>query len=170
MKLSNADFDDRLIRNRMVEDLGPIIGRKLKSNDNEYLIDLVCEDDPTIGVELEHGRWDGDFWVNKYYAFKSNLEFPTINIPQRKQKLWKDHYYLRGGKKVDNPGFKEHRFVRTNMAINQIIMIEPEAILNGKFMLIDIFCKNSGKHEPFMCFKREDVKTYNKINDKFMLQ
>lgn len=134
------------------------------------VIDLTGTTETLIGVEVEGGGWEGSFWDNKKYSLISGLGFKTINIPKRKEKLWKKHH-LRYRKKKYNPSFKYNIFARTNKDFTQIIVIRPETIRNPKKLHRTHFKpNNSDEVEEWLSFKREHVETYNLINNNWELE
>ena len=87
-----AKFNDTLIRNAVIEFFDKKFKIQLKHNDVHNRIDLVGIKDPELGVEVEHGKWEGNFWDNDVYSLISEQTFRTINIPARKEKYWKDEF------------------------------------------------------------------------------
>lgn len=165
--LKNNDYDDTAVRHFVKKIFESDFNIKLK--DGKYKkIDLVCEDNPHMGVEVERGGWEGDFWSNEKYCMITKSGFPTINIPQRKEHYWKD---INGGKK--NLSALNNIFVRTNRDFSQFIIVRPEVIRDLKKMVRTMFIPSNNKnksYEEFMSFRREDTETYNLVNEKFILE
>ncbi len=134
------------------------------------VIDLTGKTQTFLGVEVERGGWSGDFWSNKKYSMISDLGFKTINIPLRKEKYWKDEY-LYYKKLKTNPSSKNNIFVRSNKNFTQMIVIRPETIRNTKKLIRSKFKpNNSDEVEEWLSFRREDVETYNLINNIWTLE
>ena len=102
-KLTGTSFDDTLVRNAVIEFFKKRFNVELKSNEVEKKIDLLGINDNLLGVEVEHGKWNGNFWnVDSYSLNLTGLDYRTINIPLRKEKYWKDVNLYRG-KEIINP-------------------------------------------------------------------
>lgn len=170
-KLRGASFDDTLVRNASIEFFKKRFNVNLKSNDELYKIDLLGIDDPSLGVEVEHGKWNGNFWdVDSYSLDLTGLDYRTINIPLRKEKYWKDinPYY---GKDVINPSCKKNIFVRTNKNFTQFIVIRPETVRDSKKVIRTSFQpNNSNEVEDWLSFRNEHVETYDLLDGKYVLQ
>lgn len=170
-KLRGTSFDDTLVRNAVIEFFKKRVNLKLKSNEVEKKIDLLSVDDPLLGVEVEHGKWNGNFWdVDSYSLELTGLNYRTINIPSRKEKYWKDVnlYY---GKEVVNPSSKKNIFVRTNKDFTQFIVIIPETIRDSKKLIRTSFQpNNSNEVEDWLSFRNENVETYDLLNGEYILQ
>jgi hypothetical protein len=170
-KLKGTSFDDTLVRNAVIEFFKKRVNLKLKSNEVEKKIDLLSVDDPLLGVEVEHGKWNGNFWdVDSYSLELTGLNYRTINIPARKEKYWKDVnlYY---GKEVVNPSSKKNIFVRTNKDFTQFIVIRPETIKDSKKLIRTSFQpNNSNEVEDWLSFRNENVETYDLLNGEYVLQ
>lgn len=138
-----------------------------------YGIDLRCEDNPEIGVEIEqtpvkfdnYGNetsWYGDYWArtNIPNNMLSNLGFATVNIPERKFHFWQE--YEKDYDNRHNPSFDKNYFIRIATDFSCVIVIPPHVIL-------DLTKRNHSKFKPkigfkdpenFWCFKEEDVLTF----------
>lgn len=168
-RLKNASYDDNLVREFVVSFCQTMFGLKLKSNEKIKKIDLLGIDDPQLGVEVEHGKWDGDFWKNDIYSLISGLKFRTANIPARKEKYWKDEvkYY---GKIKKNHGATKNIFIRTNKDFSQILIIRPETIRDSNKLIRTKFQpRNSNEVEDWLSFKRQNVETYNLVGKNYIL-
>jgi hypothetical protein len=170
-KLRGASFDDTLVRNAVIEFFNKRFNIELKSNEVEKKIDLLGINDNLLGVEVEHGKWNGNFWdVDSYSLNLTGLNYRTINIPARKEKYWKDinPYY---SKQVDNPSSKKNIFVRTNKDFTQFIVIRPETIRDSKKLIRTSFQpNNSNEVEDWLSFRNESVETYDLLNGEYILQ
>lgn len=170
-KLRGASFDDTLVRNAVIEFFKKRFNIELKSNEVEKKIDLLGVNDNLLGVEVEHGKWNGNFWgVDSYSLNLTGLDYRTINIPSRKEKYWKDinPYY---NKQVDNPSSEKNIFVRTNKDFTQFIVIRPETIRDSKKLIRTSFQpNNSNEVEDWLSFRNENVETYDLLNGEYILQ
>ena len=167
--LKGTSFDDTLVRNAVILFFKQNFNIELISNTEDKKIDLLELNDPNFGVEVEHGKWSGDFWKNDNYSLISGLNFRTINIPARKEKYWLE-YYKRYKKEVHNPSFMKNIFVRTNKDFTQYIVIRSEVIRNKEKLHRTSFQpNNSNEIENWLSFRKEDVETYNLIEGKFIL-
>jgi hypothetical protein len=170
-KLRGASFDDTLVRNAVIEFFKKRFNVKLKSNEVEKKIDLLGVEDELLGVEVEHGKWNGNFWdVDSYSLNLTGLNYRTINIPIRKEKYWKDVnlYY---GKEITNPSSKKNIFVRTNKDFTQFIVIRPETIRDSKKLIRTSFQpNNSNEIEDWISFRNEHVETYDLLYGEYVLQ
>lgn len=170
-KLRGASFDDTLVRNAVIEFFKKRFNIELKSNEVEKKIDLLGVNDNLLGVEVEHGKWNGNFWdVDSYSLNLTGLDYRTINIPARKEKYWKDinPYY---NKQVDNPSSEKNIFVRTNKDFTQFIVIRPETIRDSKKLIRTSFQpNNSNEVEDWLSFRNENVETYDLLNGEYILQ
>ena len=145
------------------------MGLKLKENPKQRKIDLLSVKDSELGVEVENGHWKGDLWETPSYCNLSGLDFPTINIPIRKEKYWKEKI-MWFGKIKENTSWKKNIFVRTNDDFSQILVIRPEVITDSEKLHRTTFqANNCDEPEDWMSFKKEDVETYNLINEKYIL-
>ena len=63
-KLKRTSYDDTLVREFIIKFCDEKWSMKLKSNDELYKIDLLGVDDLLLGVEVEHGKWDGNYITN----------------------------------------------------------------------------------------------------------
>lgn len=164
-KKKGIDYDDNASRGFIKNIFKDKFGMNLKDG-NFKKIDLVCEENELIGVEVEHGHWEGDFWSNDQYSLLSKLEFRTVNIPIRKQPYWED---IVGDKQ--NLSATLNIFVRTNNDFTQFILIRPETIRNPEKMIKTRFLANNNDvEEDWLSFRKEDVETYNIVNGKFILE
>jgi hypothetical protein len=165
-KLWNVNFDDTLVRNFLIKFFKETFDMNLYSNPKIRKIDLLSNDDQYLGVEGEHGKFVGNFWENDYYSTISNLGFKTLNVPIRKDKYWLDVV-----KDKPNLSATKNIFARTNKDFTQVLIIEPETFRNKNKVFKSKFQPNNSKEiEEWLCFKKEDVKTYNLIEGKFVLQ
>jgi hypothetical protein len=165
-KLWNSNFDDTLVRNEVIKFAKDVLGLKLISNEAIYKIDLLSIDDPELGVEVEHGKWNGNFWENDSYCRISNLEFSTLNMPIRKHKYW-----LEIVKDKPNPSHSKNIFVRSNKDFTQFIVVRPETVKDPDKLLKTRFQPNNSKEvEDWLSFRRENVETYNLIEGKFKIE
>jgi len=164
------NYDDSIVRSQVINFFSKKFNIVLEqTNPDSKIIDLTGYTSHYFGVEVEHGKWVGDFWKNKKYALVSNTGYPTINIPLRKEKYWKKEYYYYN-KLYVNEFYDKNIFVRTNIDFTQFILIYPDTILNeNKKIITEFIPRNSNVAEKFMSFKKEDVKTYNLIEDKYLL-
>ena len=64
-------FNDTLIRNAVIEFFKIKFKVNLKHNDVHNRIDLVGVKDSILGVEVEHGKWVGNFW--DYQVERKNI-------------------------------------------------------------------------------------------------
>ena len=64
-------FNDTLIRNEVIKFFKQRFRINLKHNDVHNKIDLVGMNDPILCVEVEHGKWVGNFWENDNYSLIS---------------------------------------------------------------------------------------------------
>jgi hypothetical protein len=100
-------------------------------------------------------------------------------MPSRKKKWYKEYYNINlepdrnkkpiWGKK-HNPTFKNNVFIRTNKQLTQMIIIWPDTVFSNSFEDKMIYANNSGKVEPFMCFKRENVETRDLVNNDWVIK
>jgi len=165
----NPNYDDKVSREFIANIFEHLFNMILKNGKHKQ-IDLVVVDDEDVGVEVEHGHWDGDFWEDEQYSLISStgssgdLGFPTINIPIRKEKYWLD--YING---IPNPSAELNMFVRTNDDFTQFIIIRPEVIRDPTKAIRTRFKPNNNdEEEDWLSFKREDVETYYLINGVFV--
>jgi hypothetical protein len=165
-----TSYDDTESREKIVTFANVVLGLNVKSNTEEKKIDLIGVDDSELGIEIERGGWRGDFWENKAYSLISNLGFPTINIPIRKEKYWTEYVVERGVTKL-NPSWKKNIFIRTNCDFSQIIVIYPDVIINksikSQFTTGRI---TTGDVEHWLSFTEDNVDTYNLIENQYILK
>lgn len=161
----NINYEDKLVRAFGLKFM-KYFGCDFIEHPNDKKIDLISVNSEYFGVELELGGWYGNYWENDYYPFKSNLEFPTVNMQLRKIKYWFE--------KINNalvPNNEINFYIRTNRQLTQAIVIGPKVIKNKENI---IFCRfkagNSPKAEDWMCFRREDVLTYDLKDGNWILQ
>jgi hypothetical protein len=170
-RLIGAKKDDTLVRNEVIKIYKEFFNILLEGTPQEAnLIDLIGIDNPNFRVEVEHGQWYGDFWKSTWSRL-TDLNFPTCNIPIRKEKHWKPEYTFYR-KPVDNRNsYLLNQYVRTNKEFTQFILIESDVIRDTNKKLYTRFqAGNSMDVEDWMSFKREDVKTYNLINRVWILE
>ena len=165
-----AKFNDTLIRNAVIDFFKQRFRVNLKHNDIHNRIDLVGVNDPLLGVEVEHGKWNGNFWENDIYSLISEQKYRTVNIPARKEKYWKDEglYYK---KLVENKSSTKNIFVRSNVDFTQFILIRPQVIRDSKKLIRSRFKpSNTNEVEDWLSFKKEDVETYDLKNGRYYKQ
>jgi hypothetical protein len=169
--LRGTSYNDEPIRTAVIELYKKYFNTELIETDpNKKVIDLLQVNDPTYGVEVEHGKWKGNFWENDNYSLISGLEHRTINIPARKEKYWLE-YFVRWGKERHNPSFEKNVFVRSNKDFTQFIIIESDVVRNEEKLIRTKFQpNNSDEVENWLSFKREHVKTYDLIDGELILQ
>lgn len=166
----NNNFNDELVRNAVSSFFTDKFKIQLNETPPELrLIDLTGVTETLLGVEVERGGWTGDFWENEKYSLISGQEFKTINIPIRKEKYWLEEYSFYG-KKKENKSYDKNIFVRSNKDFTQMIVIRPEVIRNPKKVIRTEFKpNNSDEFEQWLSFKKDDVETYNLIEDVWTL-
>lgn len=163
-------FNDTLIRNAVIGFFKQRFRIELKHNEVNNRIDLVGVKDPDLGVEVEHGKWVGNFWDNDNYSYISQQPFRTANIPARKEKYWLDEY-VSYGKLRENVSSCKNVFVRSNADFTQFIVIRPTTIRDSKKLVRTHFQPtNSNEVEEWMSFRREDVETYDLKNGRYIKQ
>ncbi len=164
--ISKKNLDDTLVRNEVIKFAKQVLGLNLISNSAYNKIDLLNKKEKNMGVEVEHGKWSGDFWKNDAYSLISNLGFRTLNIPKRKHKYWLEYYNDKF-----NPSHDKNLYVRTNKDFTQFLIVEPHVIKDPKKIYE---CKfqpnNSDCIEEWLSLKKKDVRTYNLIKGQFILQ
>jgi hypothetical protein len=165
-----AKFNDTLIRNAVIDFFKQRFRVNLKHNDIHNRIDLVGVNDPLLGVEVEHGKWNGNFWENDIYSLISEQKYRTVNIPARKEKYWKDEF-LYYKKLVENKSSTKNIFVRSNVDFTQFILIRPQVIRDSKKLIRSRFKpSNTNEVEDWLSFKKEDVETYDLKNGRYYKQ
>lgn len=163
-KLWKTDYDDTAVREFVIKFFKEYFNISLISNPVEKKIDLLFENN-IDGVEVEHGKWNGDFWENKTYSLLSGLGFKTLNVPIRKEKYWLD--VVKG--KINESATK-NIFVRTNKDFTQVIVIRPETFRNPEKVYRSKFQPNNSREmEDWLSFKKDDVETYNFIENNWVL-
>ena len=171
--LPNESFDDYVIKKKVVEIAPQLLGLNLKINENHdgKGIDLICVDNPEIGVEVERGGWFGDFWKDLYYSTEvMKWGFSTLNMPDRKLRYWMERYLWRK-QMIENPGFRNTIFIRSSWELYQMNVVRPETVLNpDKIFRKREKVKNNTKIEGWVSFKHEDVETFNLYNDLYILE
>lgn len=169
--LRGTSFDDTEVRNAVKDFFQNKFNVLLNETPQEMkVIDLTGVTETLLGVEVERGGWSNSFWDNEKYSSISELGFKTINIPIRKEKYWLKEYFFYG-KLKQNPSHEKNIFVRTNKNFTQIILIRPETVKDKTKVIKTSFTpNNSNELEEWMCFKKEDVETYNLINGSWILE
>lgn len=171
--LINESFDDIEVKNNVQKVSKELLGFETRINyDNDGKdIDLISVDDELVAVEVERGGFVYDLWTDDHYEFVLNLGFPTVNMPDRKEKYWMEYYDLfENGNVTYNPRFNKNIFVRTNYFFNQFIVIRPETIMDEmKKIRSRVKVRNNRKIEGWLSFRKEDVETYNMIDGKLYL-
>jgi len=163
-KLWKTDYDDTAVREFVIKFFKEYFNVSLISNPVEKKIDLLFENN-IDGVEVEHGKWNGDFWENNTYSLLSGLGFKTLNVPIRKEKYWLD--VVKG--KINESATK-NIFVRTNKDFSQVIVIRPETFRNSEKVYRSKFQPNNSREmEDWLSFKKDDVETYNFIENNWVL-
>jgi len=180
---NEQSYDDSFVRGKMAGGVNGILyehfGWELTDGDH-MAIDCKFINDPTRGVELEQGGWDGpDFWEHNYSKlFLKDLGYRTTNFQERKLKYWLNDTLNVHDDYIDNEGKKRYKwkkilnlenkqdtiYCRTNVQLTNFIIIRPETVMNKKYEIRERFTYNSKKIEPWCCFKREDVESYKLIN------
>jgi len=172
-QLLNESFDDFEVKNKIIEISMDLLGFNTKINyENDGKdIDLLSVDDDLIGVEVERGGFVHDFWTDNYYELVSKMGYPTVNIPDRKEKHWLEyHDIFESGVKTYNPRYNKNIFVRTNFFFTQFIVIRPEIIVDKtKCVKTRVKVRNNIKEEGWLTFKKDYVETYNLIDGKLYL-
>jgi len=165
-----AKYNDTLIRNAVIEFFKNKFKILLKHNEVHNKIDLVGVKDPELGVEVEHGKWEGNFWDNDVYSLISEQDFKTVNIPARKEKYWKDEF-MYYNKLRENVSSTKNVFVRSNIDFTQFIVVRAETVRDPKKLVRTHFKpSNSNEVEEWLSFRREDVETYDLKNGKYIKQ
>lgn len=198
-KLIDQSYDDRFVKVGVIEmvlsmpksffeHLG-IFGYEFEENSNPEVwvfkkteehpegilinvgIDLTRKDDPTIGIEVENGKWENDFWANGYYEYVLDYGFPTLNMPDRKERYWEEYYdWYDNGNVKHNPNFYKNAYARANTDLTQIIFVfsdvicDPTKVLRKRYQV-----RRSLSPENWLSWRREHVITLNKVNGKWLL-
>lgn len=171
IRLKNENYDDTEVRKHVIKFSREYLGLSMKQNPKQRKIDLIGrKKNPDVGVEVERGGWNGDFWETPSYCNMTDLGFSTLNIPIRKEKYWKQEI-MWFGKLKENNSWDKNIFVRTNHEFTQVMVIRPETITNPEKLFRTTFqANNCDEPEDWMSFKREDVETYNLVNGKYILE
>ncbi len=169
--LRGTSYNDKPVRDAVKEFYKRHFDILLEETPHELkIIDLTGVTDTELGVEVEGGKWTGNFWTNDAYSLISGQEFRTINIPIRKEKYWLEEY-VRYGKTRYNPSYLKNTFVRSNKDFTQFIVIRSETIRDQNKLIRTRFQpNNSNELEDWLSFKKEDVETYNLINGTWVLE
>lgn len=169
--LRGTSFNDEPARNAVIKFFDSNFKIQLDETPHKLkVIDLTGTTETLLGVEVEGGGWKGNFWDNPTYCYLSGHKFKTINIPIRKSKYWMEKY-VRWNKEIINPSFDKNIFVRTNKDFTQMVVIRPETIRDTKKLVVSKFQpNNSDEVEEWMSFKREDVETYNLIDNVWIIE
>ena len=156
---TTPNYDDKVSRN-FTQNIFKELFNWILIDGKYKQIDLIKENNELVGVEVEHGHWEGDFWEDDDYSLISGLDFKTVNIPMRKEKYWLDD--VNGN---PNPSALLNVFFRTNDDFTQFIIIRPEVIRDPKKAIRTRFKpNNSDEEEDWLSFRREHVETYYIIN------
>lgn len=169
-KLKNTNFNDIPVRNAVIKFFKDHFNVLLEHTPHhKYLIDLTGVTNTNLGVEVEGGKWKGDFWGNESYSRISGLPFATVNIPFRKNKYWTEEYTFYR-KLKQNPSYNENIFVRSNKMFTQMIVIRPQTIRDETKVIKTRFQpNNSNEEEDWLSFRREHVETYNLEDGSWIL-
>lgn len=183
--LKKESYDDKVVKQGVIELAPnlPILGFELIENDNpedwvmkkglltNIGIDLKKKGDSTIGVEVERGGWVHNFWDDGFYEIVLEYGFPTLNMPDRKEKYWEEFCdWFKNGEIKHNLSFNKNIFVRTNYFLTQVIVVLPDVIRDpSKVYRKRHKVTNNGYPENWLSWKREHVLTYNKINGMWIL-
>lgn len=166
MTFIRRNFDDTPVREFGIKFTKEEFGLIFENHPNRTAIDLIDPTDYNVGVEMEGGGWEGNFWTNDKYAMISKIGFATINIPIRKTKYWYDKI-----NELFLPNKKKNLFIRTNKDFTQAIVIKPTTIKNkNKILWTEFQPNNSNEVEKWMSFRQEHVDTYNLDGGKWKLQ
>lgn len=173
---SKVTYDDKPVKDFLIEFFSQNFSWELKVNLEKYGIDLLSVNGDCPDVECERGNWNGNFWENKSYSSflldgSPSIKHQTVNIPYRKKHYWVegDHYKESGKYWYTEKNHLTNLFARTNFEFTQVILIKPEVIRDEKK------CHVSGKKpntihkneiEYWMGFKKEDVDTWNYNTEK----
>lgn len=173
---SKVSYDDKPVKDFLIEFFSQNFSWELKVNLEKYGIDLLSVNGDCPDVECERGNWNGNFWENKgYSSFLSDaspsIKHQTVNIPYRKRHYWVegDHYKESGKFWYTEKNHLTNLFARTNFEFTQVILIKPEVIRD------ETKCHIAGKKpvnihkneiEYWMGFKNEDVDTWNYNTEK----
>jgi hypothetical protein len=169
--LRGTSYNDGPVRNAVIDFYKTHFKIQLNETPPEMrVIDLTGATETLLGVEVERGGWNGDFWSNEKYSLISGLSFKTLNIPIRKEKYWLEEYYFYN-KLRENPSAKINTYVRSNKDFTQMIVVRPDTIRNpDKVYRTRFQPNNSDELEDWLSFKREHVETYNLINGVWELE
>jgi hypothetical protein len=162
-------YDDNPVKTAVIKITKDAFGWELMVNPKEKKIDLIHINEPDRGVEVERGGWTGDYWSQDPISFNGNtLPFPTLNMPYRKEHFfhldleWLNDY---GNIKTSHtPSFEKNIFIRTNTNFTQFILVKSEIVREKMTRGCFKVYRGTGEKEHWLCFKREDVDTYNLIN------
>jgi hypothetical protein len=178
---NTESYNDSFVREKMAGGVHGILFEHFgwELTEGDFMgIDCKFANDPTRGVELEQGGWDGpDFWEHNYSKlFLKDLGYQTVNFQIRKLKYWMNdelnvkHFLNEQQTKwewVKQPNLLNKQdtiYCRTNVELTNFIIIPPELVLNKKYEIRERYAHNSKRIESWCCLKREDVKSYKLIN------
>lgn len=170
-----VSFKDQLVRDAVIKIVKKAFGWDVVNNKNGYGIDLVFVNNLLVGIEVERAGNKGDYW-KVVGTNKGKFPFETLNMPQRKEKYFKlrsNCVSKKGYPYVHNePGYEENIFIRTNTDFTQFCLVRSKTIRDPKKCFREFwetYTVTTGEIEEWLCFKREDVETYNLINDEWIL-
>lgn len=167
---SKVTFDDRPVKEFLIEFFQTNFSWELKMNSDKYGIDLLSINDDCPDVECERGNWEGNFWDNKSYSWFLSEGLPkiphqTVNIPYRKLHYWVggDHHKDSGKFWYTETKHTTNLFARTNYDFSQVILIKPEVIIDDTKRSISgrqPINIHKNELEFWMGYKKEDVDTW----------
>jgi hypothetical protein len=184
---------DKEMKKDTINKFYPQFGIELIENPNEKGIDLLAVNG-LFGVEVEQGNWYGDFWASPFSKCKArNLKFPTINFSTRKYRYWysgvidfKEEQTVakileREALGIYTPNNEQNIYVRGNKDRTQMIVIKHDTIKDkdkrilleysvGNNFYLDENKKKIFISEPWFCFRREHVQTWNLIDGIYQLE
>ena len=171
---ASVSFEDTPIKKAVIIFYKMKFSIDLMINPKQRKIDLIFVSDHTYGVECERGGWTGNYWEHVDSINKGGLMFRTVQFQNRKEKYfyptmdiltdWGNVYTHR------EPNYLKNDFVRSNNDFTQMIIVRSETVRTKSHRA---WWKTkgvtTGDIEEWLCFRREDVETYNLVNGEWIL-
>ena len=169
-----VSYNDTPIKRAVIKFYKDKFNIDLKINPKQKKIDLILVSDPTYGFECERGGWEKDYWAHYDSINKGGLLFRTVQFQNRKEKYfyptmeiltdWGNLFTHR------EPNYLKNTFIRSNDDFTQMIIVQSETVRTKSHRSWwKTKSISTGGIEEWLCFRREDVETYNLVNGEWIL-
>lgn len=179
--LFRDSYLDKQLKDFYVEHGIEIFGFEVIINPDPYGVDLLVKHDHTIGIELERSSAVYGYWDDPIFNDAIKHGFRTVNMEWNRKGHFFQEYHLKYPEKpaaswnptVHNESYTKIIFSRCDFFFHQFIIVDNATVRNKDKTLFKpgkVWNNNNPEPEFWASWRYNDVKTINRINEKFLAE